>query len=131
MEYLFKGCSSLKDIDLSNFNTNNVKDMNSMFQECSSLKELNLSNFNTNNVKDMNSMFQECSSLENLNISNFYFSNDNNTISMFYNCSDDFKKKIKGKLIFLSEDAFEKESSNAPRDTSRFFMDSMFYNEII
>ena len=35
--------------------------MNSMFYECSSLKELNLKNFNTNNVTNMNSMFFGCS----------------------------------------------------------------------
>ena len=32
-----------------------------MFYECSSLKELNLSNFNTNNATDMRSMFSGCS----------------------------------------------------------------------
>ena len=32
-----------------------------MFSGCSSLKELNLSNFNTNNVTDMTDMFYECS----------------------------------------------------------------------
>ena len=32
-----------------------------MFYGCSSLKELNLSNFNTNNVTNMNSMFSRCS----------------------------------------------------------------------
>ena len=31
-----------------------------MFYECSSLKELNLSNFNTNNVTDMSGMFRGC-----------------------------------------------------------------------
>ena len=41
--------------------------MSSMFEECSSLKELNISNFNTNNVTDMSDMFKECK----LNISNF------------------------------------------------------------
>ena len=40
----------LKELNLSNFNTNNVTDMRSMFSECSSLKELNLINFNTNIV---------------------------------------------------------------------------------
>ena len=48
MGYFFSGCSSLKELDLSNFTTNNVKDMSFMFYKCSSLKELNLSNFNTN-----------------------------------------------------------------------------------
>ena len=32
-----------------------------MFYKCSSLKELNISNFNTNNVTDMNHMFSRCS----------------------------------------------------------------------
>ena len=47
---MFYGCSSLKELDLNNFNTINVKDMCRMFSQCSSLKELNLNNFNTNNV---------------------------------------------------------------------------------
>ena len=55
------GCSELKEINLSNFNTNNVNDMTYMFSGCSSLKELNLSNFNTNNVTNMRSMFDGCS----------------------------------------------------------------------
>ena len=32
-----------------------------MFNGCSSLKELNLNNFNTNNVEDMEFMFNGCS----------------------------------------------------------------------
>ena len=35
--------------------------MSYMFYECSSLKELNLSNFNTVNVTDMSYMFYICS----------------------------------------------------------------------
>ena len=31
-----------------------------MFRECSSLKELNLNTFNTNNVTDMSYMFGDC-----------------------------------------------------------------------
>ena len=50
-------CSSLKELNLSNCNTNNVTNMGFMFNGCSSLKELNISNFNTNNVTNMDSMF--------------------------------------------------------------------------
>ena len=32
-----------------------------MFSECSSLESLNLNNFNTNNVTNMNGMFYACS----------------------------------------------------------------------
>ena len=58
---MFWGCLSLKEINLSNFNTNNVTDMSGMFFGCSSLKEINLSNFNTNNVTNMSGMFDGCS----------------------------------------------------------------------
>ena len=34
--------------------------MKCMFYECSSLKELNLNNFNTNNVTNMRDMFKGC-----------------------------------------------------------------------
>ena len=42
--------------------------MNSMFYGCSSLININLSNFNTKNVKNMVSMFGECTSLKKENI---------------------------------------------------------------
>ena len=58
---MFCGCLSLKELDLSNFNTNNVTNMNSMLRDCSLLKDLNLSNFNFNNVNNMNYMFSGCS----------------------------------------------------------------------
>ena len=35
--------------------------MRGMFYRCSSLKELNLNNFNTSNVTDMYYMFSDCS----------------------------------------------------------------------
>ena len=60
MECMFSGCSSLKQLNLSNFNTNNVTDMVGMFSGCSSLEELNLSNFNTKNVTNMECMFSWC-----------------------------------------------------------------------
>ena len=57
---MFRGCSSLKKLNLNNFNTNNVTSVRGMFRGCSSLKELNLNNFNTNNVTDMSCMFSGC-----------------------------------------------------------------------
>ena len=58
---MFDGCSSLKELNLNNFNTNNVTDMSWMFYKCSSLKELNFNNFNANNLIDMSHMFLGCS----------------------------------------------------------------------
>ena len=39
-----------------------------MFSECSSLTNINLSNFNTNNVKNMSGMFWGCNKLNKNNI---------------------------------------------------------------
>ena len=63
MSNMFDGCSSLKVLNISNFNTNNATNMSEMFSWCSSLKVLNLSNFNTNNVTHMSNMFNGCFSL--------------------------------------------------------------------
>ena len=60
MECMFSGCSSLKQLNLSNFNTNTATDTVGMFSGCSSLEELNLSNFNTKNVTNMECMFSGC-----------------------------------------------------------------------
>ena len=46
MSYMFFECSSLTNIDLSSFNTQNVKNMSNMFYDCDSLTNINLSNFN-------------------------------------------------------------------------------------
>ena len=65
---MFNHCSSLTNIDLSNFNTNNVTCMYSMFYNCSSLTNINLSNFNTNNVDTLDKMFDGCSKLRKENV---------------------------------------------------------------
>ena len=61
MNHMFSGCLSLKKLNLSNFNTNNVTTCENMFYECISLKELNISNLNINNLTNINGMFSECS----------------------------------------------------------------------
>ena len=42
MSYIFDRCSSLTNINLSNFNTNNVTDMSWMFYGCLSLNRKNV-----------------------------------------------------------------------------------------
>ena len=63
MGFMFFGCSSLTSLDLTNFNTANVTDMDAMFDLCSSLASLDLTNFNTEKVIDMYGMFSGCNSL--------------------------------------------------------------------
>jgi len=68
----------LINLNLSNFNTQNVKEMWSMFKECSSLNNLNLSNFDTKNVFNMHHMFEGCISLRKNNVIN----NDNKIMKL-------------------------------------------------
>ena len=92
---MFWKCSSLISIDLSSFNTTNVKDMWGMFSGCSSLQSINLSSFNTTNVKDMNYMFRGCSSLQSINLTSFNTTNVENMYQMFYGCSSLKKENVK------------------------------------
>ena len=87
MHNMFYGCSALKELKLSNLNTNKVTNMSNMFYGCSSLKEINLFNFNTSKVTNMSCMFYKCSSLINLDLSSFNTSKVINMVSMFSGCS--------------------------------------------
>ncbi len=86
MSYMFNECKSLTSIDVSGFNTSNVKDMSHMFQN-SGLNSLDLSNFNTSKVENMSHMFQN-SSLKSLNLSNFNTSKVENMCMMFKDCTN-------------------------------------------
>ena len=86
MSYMFRHCSSLTSLDLSNFDTSNVTTMASMFYYCSKLTSLNLSNFNTGQVTTMVSMFYNCSLLTSLDLSNWNTSQVNNMGYMFQSC---------------------------------------------
>ena len=87
MDWMFAGCSSLTSLNLSKFNTQNVTNMVWMFSGCTSLTNINLSTFNTQNVTNMNNMFSWCSSLTNINLSNFNTQNVTNMNAMFFKCS--------------------------------------------
>ena len=87
MKEMFQLCNELKYLDLSNFNTSNVIDMESMFQKCRSLKEIKgINNFNTINVNNMKQMFQECNELKYLDLSKFNTSKVTNMSEMFSDC---------------------------------------------
>ena len=86
MGYMFYGCSSLISINLSNLDTSNVRIMYQMFQYCNSLISLDLSNFKTSKVERMDGMFNGCSSLTFLNLSSFITSKTDNMAYIFYNC---------------------------------------------
>ena len=57
---MFQQCMEIKSLNLSSFDTSNVKDLSIMFQECFELNYVDISNFITTNVKNIGWMFNKC-----------------------------------------------------------------------
>ena len=85
MNWMFTRCESLKELNLLNFDTSNVKEMMCVFSGCIKLEKINF-NFNTSKVNNMRNMFFECKSLKEIDVSNFDTSNVKNFSEMFYRC---------------------------------------------
>ena len=86
MNDMFRSCSGLTSLDLSNFDTSKVTRMSGMFAQCDGLTELNLNGWDTSKVTDMSAMFYFCSGLASLDVSNFNTSNVVNMTNMFNGC---------------------------------------------
>ena len=87
MSTMFQKCNELEYLDLTNFNTYNVTDMEWMFNKCYKLKQIKgINNFNTFKVTSMKGMFNECKQLEYLDLSNFNTSNVDDMTFMFSEC---------------------------------------------
>ena len=68
---MFRFCSNITEINLSNFDTSKITFMQSMFKGCSLLTSLDLSNFDTSsNSEYFTTMFEGCSSLKYINLKN-------------------------------------------------------------
>ena len=86
--YWFCNCSNLTDIEgIENLNTENVTNMRGMFFNCPNLSSLDLTNFSTGNVTDMNAMFGYCQ-LSSLDLTSFNTANVTNMYMMFISCQN-------------------------------------------
>lgn len=88
MSGMFKNCSSLTSLDVSNFNTQNVTDMGFMFSDCSVLTALDLSRFDMRKVTIMYNMFENCESLTELDIKEFDTREVTNMTMLFAGCKN-------------------------------------------
>ena len=88
MGWMFGGCSILESLDVTGWNTSNVKDMYDMFYICERLKSLDLSSWDVSNVKNMSGMFHYCSRLKSLDLSSWDVSGVDTMEGMFYYCSN-------------------------------------------
>ena len=82
-EYGEQKIKNILEIDVSNFDTSKVTNMNTMFYGISGLTSLNLSNFNTSQVTSMANMFADMSNLTTLNLSSFDTSKVTSMANMF------------------------------------------------
>ena len=104
MERMFIGCSALLSLDVTNFNTAKVTDMSYMFANCVALTSLYLTNFNTAKVTNMERMFSFCKALTTIYASSkFVTTQVSNSIRMFYNC-----EKLKGEVGWKNDKATDK-----------------------
>ncbi|SJZ48631.1 LPXTG-motif cell wall anchor domain-containing protein [Pilibacter termitis] len=88
MTGLFNWCKNLKNIDLSSFDTSKVTNMVGMFAGCNNLESITFGDhFDTSNVVGMVSMFHGCNSLKSIDVSKFDTSNVIDMAVMFAECS--------------------------------------------
>ena len=92
---MFRGCKSLKSVDVSSFDVSHVTRLDSVFEECSSLEELDLSNWVTSSAQYLFQIFAHCESLEFVNIQNFDSHHCADLHGMFAYC-DNLKKIVFG-----------------------------------
>ena len=87
MSSIFNGCSSLKSVDLTDFDISGVTSFYQSFSQCHGLVSVKFGNFITTNLENMNSMFYNCIKLVSLDLSSFNTSKVTSMKSLFYSCS--------------------------------------------
>ena len=98
---LFFDCQNLIDIDLSNFETDNLKNMSNMFYNCSKIEKLDLSNFDTRRVTNMSGLFYGCEELTSLNLFYPNANDEKNLINLIYSMILNYHPKLNNSLNLL------------------------------
>ena len=83
---MFKDCTSITEIDLSNFDDSQLIKMQYMFMNCQSLKKIEISNIHGNKVNDAGYLFRDCVNLESIDLANFKAPYNVYLHHMFENC---------------------------------------------
>lgn len=88
---LFRGCKSLTDVYVSNWNLPNVKSTEALFFDCTSLKSIDITTLNTLNLTNMSYMFQNCKSIEEIDVSNWNLTNFSSNFKQVFNDCESLK----------------------------------------
>ena len=83
MSYMYYNCARLEELDLSVYNTDEVRNMSHMFDTCAYLKVLDIRNFNMEKVRNTDCMLMNCINLYEIRLDN----SDHDTIEKVINSS--------------------------------------------
>jgi prepilin-type N-terminal cleavage/methylation domain-containing protein len=86
MQGMFFDCNTLVDVDVSHFNTSNVTNMSHVFHKCYEIQYINVSNWDTSNVTILREFVSWDKKLKSLDVSNWDTSNGTDISAMFYDC---------------------------------------------
>ncbi len=103
MACAFMGLENVESFEgMDKLHTENVRDMTGAFAECSSLMEIDLSNFDTSKVLNMKGMFYDCTSMATLNVGSFNTANVTNMENMFSMSSNGLLGTIYASTSFVT-----------------------------
>ena len=71
MTSMFQNCSKLGEIDLSNFNMQNVTTIEKLFWSCPGLINLKLNNWNAEKLTNINNLFRYTNNINSIEMNNF------------------------------------------------------------
>ena len=94
--YMFINCQSLEEIDISNWQTSTITNMESMFSLCTALKTVHMDNIDTSGVTGMTNMFYKCTSLVSIDLSMLDTSSLSSMEGMFNECTSLRTVKLSG-----------------------------------
>ena len=104
---MFNNCTKLESLDISNFNTLNVDEMNGIFTNCSSLKYINLLDYNGNDIFDTISNYD----ILTICINDYdQINNGNNTLKKLnvkITCNEDIHKPTEASSDGISKNNFK------------------------
>ena len=109
--YAFRNCTSIKSLDLSNFNTTKATGMTGTFFSCSSLTSIELNRFPIS-ITSLNELFSRCSSLENISIKVERVQSVDNMFKGCANLKDLDLSEFNGNNIIFHRDFFPQEVTN-------------------
>jgi len=85
---MFYNCNSLKELDVSTWDTRHVKTMENLFYKCNSLTTIDVRNLSMGNVESIRSMFYGCSSLTTLDLTDWDMGKIKDVSYVFKGCSN-------------------------------------------